>query len=283
LIADMFECNSSFAIMFTPRIFKFCCSCKKVDPIGEREAQQLTMGSWGGSWESFAYDISDMNAPHFLVTEDHARGAMIRFTPARDAINWAEPWGMLHGNGTTEYLVLTPDDSSGNTGTYKWVLDSNAAENSAAKYYPNAEGIDCDGETVYFVSKKLQALFQMDLRSNRYTKESTVRGLMDGRPDQIARILQRGNGEHHADDILYFCEEGGVDAGVHGRDTNGNFFTILESPVYHDETSGLAFSPDGKHMYVSYQDNGILLDVSRIDGLPFHAKSLNVKYHANPE
>jgi len=36
-------------------------------------------------------------------------------------------------------------------------------------------------------------------------------------------------------------------------------------------------------MYVSYQDNGILLDVSRIDGLPFHAKSLNVKYHANPE
>lgn len=68
--------------------------------------------------------------------------------------------------------------------------------------------------------------------------------------------------------------------GVHGRDRDGNFFTILESPVYKDETSGLAFSPDAKHMYIAYQENGVLLDVTRLDGLPFHAKSLNVKYHA---
>ena len=37
-----------------------------------------------------------------------------------------------------------------------------------------------------------------------------------------------------------------ADAGVHGRDANGLYFTLLESPIYSDETSGLAFSPDGK-------------------------------------
>jgi len=76
----------------------------------------------------------------------------------------------------------------------------------------------------------------------------------------------------------FFCiNRGGKDAGIHGRDSNGNFFSILESPVYEEETTGLAFSPDHKHMYVAYQKNGIVLDVWRNDGLAFSAKSLNIK------
>uniref|UniRef100_A0A7S4NFI5 SMP-30/Gluconolactonase/LRE-like region domain-containing protein n=1 Tax=Odontella aurita TaxID=265563 RepID=A0A7S4NFI5_9STRA len=78
---------------------------------------------------------------------------------------------------------------------------------------------------------------------------------------------------------MYFTEEGGRDAGVHARDKRGRYYTILESPVYQDETTGLAFSPDGKHMYVAYQKNGILFDLWREDGLPFHGLTLNVKYH----
>lgn len=54
---------------------------------------------------------------------------------------------------------------------------------------------------------------------------------------------------------------------------------MLESPVFEDETTGLAFSPDARHLYVAYQTNGILFDVTRTDGLPFNAKTLNVKYH----
>ena len=63
------------------------------------------------------------------------------------------------------------------------------------------------------------------------------------------------------------------------RDEFGRFFTILESPVFEDETTGLSFSHDKKHMYVAYQENGILFDVTREDGLTFDAKSLDVKYH----
>ena len=67
--------------------------------------------------------------------------------------------------------------------------------------------------------------------------------------------------------------------GVHGRNAAGKYVTIFESPVYQGECAGLAFSPDGMHLYIAYQDEGVLLDVSRKDGLPFHAKSLNIKYH----
>ena len=55
------------------------------------------------------------------------------------------------------------------------------------------------------------------------------------------------------DDILYFCEDGGKelgDCGVHGRDSSGRFFSILDGPGYVSETTGLAFSPNKRHMYV---------------------------------
>ena len=59
------------------------------------------------------------------------------------------------------------------------------------------------------------------------------------------------------------------------------FFTVLEGPDYADETTGLAFSPDLRRMYVAYQDNGLLFEVTRRDGLPFNARSLDVKYHGS--
>ena len=117
-------------------------------------------------------------------------------------------------------------------------------------------------------------MFAFNLDDMTYYNQSTVTGLFDGGPDQMQRIL---NGNDR--DLLYFTEEGGKDAGVHARDELGRFYTIFESPVYPDETTGLAFSPNGMHMYVAYQDSGILFDVWREDGLPFGARTLNVKYH----
>ena len=43
----------------------------------------------------------------------------------------------------------------------------------------------------------------------------------------------------------------------------------------------LAFSPDNKHMYLSYQSDGIIYDVTRMDGYPFGAHRLDIKYHAS--
>jgi len=79
--------------------------------------------------------------------------------------------------------------------------------------------------------------------------------------------------------LLYFCEDSGSENGIHARDANGWFYTILESDNNSRETTGLAFSPDGTHMYFSFQLQGIIFDVWRDDGLPFYGKTLDVHYH----
>ena len=138
--------------------------------------------------------------------------------------------------------------------------------------FPNVEGIDVSDGELFFVSKRFQEMTILNLDTSQYRTVSTVRGLFDGKPDQIQRIT-------HGDGLLFFTEEGGVDAGVHARDSEGRFYTILESPVWKAETTGLAFSPDKLHMYVAYQANGLLFDVYRDDGLPFDGRSINAKFH----
>lgn len=209
---------------------------------------------------------------------------------------------MLYGNGTIEYLVLMPESETG--GFYAWTDSLSYGKYSAYFFFPNCEGIDVHGSQLYFISKMYKSLYILDLDSNTYTNSSTVSGLFSGQPDQVVQIIrddstisnsQQGNVESdmsndvdmidmkdditYPDDILYFTEDGGQYAGVHGRDMNGQYYTILESYVYSDETTGLAFSPDGKYMYIAYQDDGILFEIKRKDGLPFYGKALQVKYH----
>jgi hypothetical protein len=140
---------------------------------------------------------------------------------------------------------------------------------------PGAEGIDVRGNTLYFISKVYKSMFILNLDDGTYANYTTKSGLFDGQSDQIVRLVD----DEALDSILYFTEDGGTYAGVHGRNQAGQYFTILESHEYPDETTGLSFSPDSKHMYIAYQDNGFLFDISRTDGLPFNARTLNVKYH----
>lgn len=249
----------------------------QVDPLGERPPEIMTLGQEGGAWESFTYDIRNMSEPHFYLTEDAPRGAIQRFTPNRVA--WRnDPWEMLHRAGTIEYLKLIPN-AKRTGGRYRWITRRATARNNAFKLYPNVEGIHGDGDSIYFVSKAKQQLYELNLKDGTYTSSSTVRGKFDGKPDQVSRILANGNNPKHKDDLLYFTEEGSRRAGVHGRNPGGKFVTIFESPVYKSECAGLAFSPEGMKMYIAYQDQGILLEVWRQDGYPFHAKTLNIKYH----
>lgn len=242
----------------------------QVDPFGERKGQLMTLGIDYGRWESFAYDVRDKTRPRFFATEDHNKGTVRRFTP--DIPDWENPWDMLHSTGVVDYLIVHPNDEK-TGGTFEWINDKTRAQNNAKSYYPQTEGIDVYENQMIVVCKNIKQMFTFDLDKMTYTNESTVSGLFDGGPDQMGRLLE-DSGE-----LLYFTEEGGKDAGIHARDEQGRFFTILESPQYIDETTGLAFSPDGFHMYVAYQKNGLLFDVWREDGLPFQARTLNVKYH----
>jgi hypothetical protein len=193
-----------------------------------------------------------------------------RFTPA--LVDWQDPWNILHADGTVDYLVLKPNDSK-DGGTYEWTGDLEAAKNNALSFYTETEGVDVYMNELFLVSKRQAELIVLDLDTMAYTVHSTKFGMFDGQPDQIKRLVKGSR------NLLYFCEEGGKENGIHARDENGWFYTIAESDELEDETTGLAFSPNGKHMYVSYQHTGIIYDIWREDGLPFHGKTLNVKYH----
>ncbi|CAJ1930763.1 unnamed protein product [Cylindrotheca closterium] len=243
----------------------------QVDPTGKRSPQVLTLGKDGGRFESFAFDVRNRMIPHFFVTEDHEQGCLRRFTPLNP--DWEnDPWSMLHGDGKVDYLFLRPSET-GEFGTYEWIDDLSRARSNAQKYYRFSEGIDVSGSELFYVCKESKHMFTLDLDRGTYTRQSTVNGLFDGTPDQIERVLE-GSSE-----FLYFTEEGGRDAGVHARNADGSFFTVFESPVYPDETTGLSWSPDGRIMYVAYQFTGLLFSIWRQDGEPFHQTQLDVKFH----
>jgi Bacterial protein of unknown function (DUF839) len=247
----------------------------QVDPYGVRQPEPLTLGAEGGAFEAFAYDIRNLTQPRFFASEDRVSGCLRRWTPVNPM--WGmDPWPMLHGLGTTEYLILQPDFAAGgDRGTFSWTTDEQTARNNARQYYPYTEGIEVQGNTLYFVIKSDYRLFSLNLDEMTYSFVSTRGGLFDGEPDQIKSVLQDDGTTR-----IYFSEDWGDSAGIHSRDENGHFATILEGPQYTPETTGIDFSPSGHHLYFAFQESGVLFEVTRDDGLPFHAKTVNLKpYH----
>eukprot|EP00980_Cylindrotheca_fusiformis_P022722 scaffold9646_cov133-Cylindrotheca_fusiformis.AAC.5 len=242
----------------------------QVDPFDRRPPQETELGKVRkGAYESFAFDIRNEDVPRFFVTEDSPRGALRRFTPTNP--DWeGDTWDILHTEGTIDYLLLNPTDENG--GTYSWTSSIQEARPNAKLYYQNTEGIDVSGHELFFVSKEQKELFILDLDKNTYEVHSTVSGVFTGMPDQMQRLVSNDY------DMLYFCEERHR-SGIHARDTNGWFFTILESDYLKGENTGLDFSPDGLHMYVAFQEEGLIFDIYREDGLPFHGRTLDVRYH----
>ena len=147
-------------------------------------------------------------------------------------------------------------------GTFSWSPNIQDGEASAAALFPNSEGIDVHNRILNFVSKLNKELFTLDLAAGTWTVSSTVSGAFDLQPDQLARIM--------GDSVLYFCEDGGGNADIHARDSSGKYFTVVRGDGYNTETTGLAFSPDNKYMYMSFWGNSNIYSFWREDGLPFN-------------
>jgi hypothetical protein len=269
----------------------------ETDPFNGGDARKTLFGDTaiagaeGSFFESFAYDNSDPQSPKFFATDGSSRGALRRLTPDTQALIAANSSGdysqLLHtnpgGTARVEYLLLQPNADNPNTGTFSWTHKGNraAATIHAKTYYSYSEGLDIRNGMLYMTAKAPRVLMILDLVNETYERISTTSGAFNGQPDAIKRALGPGSD----DSILYFCEETGdsSDAGVHGRDVDGNFFSVLTSEELQGETGGLAFSPDNKHMYIAYQDEGLLFDIVRDDGYPFGGVTLDIKYHQMPE
>jgi secreted PhoX family phosphatase len=253
----------------------------EVDPfIGRMSQQKTILGGGGGNYESFGFDARDPKHLTFYVTTDSRDGGLLRFTPDSSAIVNAQKKGnygnVLTSPGLFEWLVLEPvgKNSCESSGKFRWTLNKKEADRNAKKYYPFSEGIDTRDGLLFFTCKKITSLFILNLDEMTYTKTSTKIGKFDGQPDTIVRILS----EDDRKDMLYFCEDGPKTCGIHARNKQGNFFHILEGEKFSgQETTGLAFSPDNKRLYVCFQDDGIMFEVSREDGYAFDADLLDVR------
>lgn len=233
--------------------------CWQVDPTGERKSVKTKLVEGPGSYESMAFDISDPNDPSFFVTEDHERGAIRRFKPVCNNLDLS--WNLLQVDGEIDYLQFTGRN------TFQWTSSLDKGRNSAQAFYPNVEGISVNGRILSFVAKTQKEIFHLNLDNGTYTVESTERGLLLGggsfsaEPDQI---IQYGH-------VLYFTEDGGSTPGIYASD-GVDYYTLFEADdkkFSGDETTGLAFSPDGTRLYVCIQAIGYLFEITRNDGLPF--------------
>ena len=231
----------------------------EVDPFGRNAANLTVLGGSGGNFESVAYDRRDRLNPHFYVTNDSKDGEIRRFTTDFEQLEQAKANGGYHSilttPGTLEYLVLVPNNKA-----FYWTKDIDLGRQSAELYFNNCEGIGVSGNFLYFVSKEQKELFVLDLGAMTYSKSSTLNGFFDDEPDQFVQVVG-GKSEH-----LYFTEDGGR-AGIHVRDQQGQFTTIIDTRS--DETTGLAFSLNRRHMYFAIQDEGVLFEITRDDGRPF--------------
>lgn len=270
-------------------------------------------GVGGGNFESVAYDArEDPTRPYFFLTEDTTGGALRRFRPnaaVADSDSNARKLGDM--DGETHWLVVQKDDAT-DTFTFEFLPDTKEnekkASDSATAYFNKAEGIDfrpVDGNMgmLFATAKRTKTLVtlyidQSSPDTGEATVSSTVEGAFGNEPDQIATLV--GGERSGSAPLLYFCEDGynpydaeGETVGVHARngDGSGKLYTVFDaSQRWYSESTGLAFSPDKKRMYVAMQGDkegssashpGIIFEITREDCLPFDGRTLDIKYHAD--
>lgn len=192
------------------------------------------------------------------------------------------PWELLTKPGVIDYLELLGSD---NSGSFRWTTNLNAGRKSAKDHYvstvsssrqlflndsglcmqPNSEGITVRGKELFFITKVKKRMYILDLDAMTYRSVSTRAGQFSGQPDQVE--------SYSGSTFLIFTEDGSNSAGIHARRGN-RFYTMLESTFFSNETTGIALSPDKKHLYFAYQDSGVLFDLTRNDGRAFDAETL---------
>lgn len=253
----------------------------QTDPSGTKSSTVTKVVDVGNPYEAFTY-VYDPDDPAFLIptfyTTCDSLCPLVKFTPddagmaCFNQANDIDRWCTLD-SGTYSFLKLNPYQNNPDEGTFEWV--ATRGEANPSQQYPYAEGIDTRGKKIYFVSKTTKKLFILDLVTGTYIRSTTVGGAFNNQPDQIMSIT----GDINA--IVYFCEDGGNDCGVHGRDGTNQFFSILDGIGYNTETTGIAFSPGGEYMFLSFQSPGVIWQFWRKDGLKFTDQILQIKYHAN--
>jgi hypothetical protein len=168
----------------------------------------------------------------------------------------AERWCALNSAETHQYLQLNPGQAGQESGTFEWVTN---IDDATPELYAGSEGIDAKDGVLIFVSQFDRHIFFLNLAAGTYQRRNTPFNIEQ--PDNLVIL---GDG-------LWLCQNGGMQAGVWVRDFDPdgtNAAQVLYGTDYEVETAGISFSPDGKMMYVSFQDEATW-QFWRVDGQSF--------------
>jgi hypothetical protein len=224
-----------------------------VDPTGEREPEPTHLGILP-NLGPFAFD-ENVSPPQFFVTQSEGDGVVTRFVPDEEALACYESedkWCALE-SGQHDYLVLYSDR------TFTWSTNYDAAKESAFVHFRDADAITVEDGKLYIVSKILNQVVRLDLFTMSYAITS--------RAAELQPLV--GNS-------TFFFPEG---PNVFGRDDTGKYFILFYTDTLgSDETIGVVMSPDKNHLYVSYQESGLIFDVQRVDGEPFQGPYVDINY-----
>lgn len=234
--------------------------CRQVDPTGEKEPAQTALGIIPDLAEFAFCESSDV--PQFFLTQNDDSGVLTRFVPDENAMecyNQAKQedrWCTL-ASGQHDFLVLHSDR------TFSWSTEYDAAQASAFEHFRDAKSITVNDGKLYIVSKALNQVVCLNLDVLSYTITS--------RAAELEPLV--GNS-------TFFFPEGPNVFGRDEMDKEKYFILFFTDALPSVETIGVVESPDQKHLYVSYQETGLIYDVQRIDSEPFQGPFVDINYLA---
>ena len=59
-----------------------------------------------------------------------------------DEPDWADPWSILIGNGTQEYLEIEPNSDVADSGTYRWTSNLDKGRQAALDHFVSLDELN---------------------------------------------------------------------------------------------------------------------------------------------
>ena len=171
------------------------------------------------------------------LTEDDPRGRLYRFVPDR--------WPDL-SRGVLQAAAVSSD-------VVRWVDVSAAVPDRSATTaaFDGGEGVALDGDGLVFTTKGDHRVWEIDLRTDRLSVLYDARVETDQPLSHVDNVVV-----HPTTGALYVAEDGGdMELCQVRRGPDGPEARAVVRFAGHDgsEVTGPAFSPDGRHLYVSSQ------------------------------
>ena len=207
------------------------------------------------------------------------------------------------------------DEGGGDAGTFSWVAEAGGGRESSEAHFEDVSGMEVHGGIMYLAAREERRLLVLDLDAGTYSSESTEVGDLGADPTTVrhvlgahfgrrrarllrgpagpsagisSRSLHPGHAHSYAETVpqdvpsLYVAEAGDKKEAnmVAGRTDDGRYVAVLVGRNWEDkgDVMGIAFSPDLMHMYVAFDGEGEVFDVTREDGWSFADPTLSPVY-----